>query len=152
MFVGELQLSFRAHHAKAFNAADLGFGQGEIDAGHIGAHRRENTFEAFAGIGRAADDLQSFAAGIDCQDLQFVRIRMRCGFDDFRHPIRGEIFGRVFDLFHFEPDAHHGLDNLVEGGVCLQMLLSASLIVNFITQSFNRIPPHPAPTNFACAQ
>ena len=75
MLFRKLQLALRAHHAVAFDAADLADGKRHVDAGHIGAGRRKGADEARARIGRAADDLHRLAvAGVDGQHLQLVGV------------------------------------------------------------------------------
>ena len=65
VILAQLQLTRRAHHALAFDAADRAFFQDLAADGNFHARPRQHDFEAAAGVGRAADHLQGLGAGLD---------------------------------------------------------------------------------------
>ena len=94
------------------DAPDLGLGEREIDPRHVASHRREHTFEAFASVRRAADDLQALAAGIDLADLKFVGVWMLLGFQYLRHLEGRERGRRIEHLLDLETDAGERIGDL----------------------------------------
>ena len=122
MLVGQFELPLRQHHAARFDAADLGLGQGEVDAGHVSADGREHAFEPSARVRRAAHDLQALLAGIDLQDLELVGVGMLLGFHHLCHAEVLERSGGVEHLLDLEPDAGQRLGDLVNGGFRVEML------------------------------
>ena len=69
MLIRELHFTLRAHHAKAFDAANFSHSDGGINAGHIGAGLGNHHRDARAGIRGAADDLTWAFIGVDLTDL-----------------------------------------------------------------------------------
>ena len=75
MLVRQLHLALRAHHAVAFDAADLADADGGVDAGHIDAGLGDDDGDALARVGRAADDLLLALVGLHLADLAACRRR-----------------------------------------------------------------------------
>ena len=122
MGVGQFQLTLRTHHAPGFDAADVTDAQGRIDAGHIGAGRRERARHARAGIRRAADDLHRLArTGIDRQNLQLVGVRMLFGGQDLGDDERRELLARIHPL-DFQADHGERVADLFERGVGIEVI------------------------------
>ena len=123
MLVGKLQLALRAHHAAAFDAADVADAELDVDAGNIAARRGKGADQPGPRIGRAAHHLHRRAAvaGIDGQHLQLVGVRMPlCG----EHAGDDEGFQArlVVDRFDLEADRRQPLDDLGKRGIGLEMV------------------------------
>ena len=89
-----------------------------------GAGRREHALHAGARVRRAAHDLHRLAgAGVDHADAQPVGVRMLLGRDDIRDRVRRKRLGLVLDRLDLEPDARQRLDDLVEGGGGVEVVL-----------------------------
>ena len=104
MIVAQLELGNRAHHPVRFDAAYCCDLQDHAVRRHRCARRTEHTEHPGARIGRAADDLQRLAAGIDGQHLQLVGLRMRRGAQHLGDAKVSELVGRVFDALDLKPD------------------------------------------------
>ncbi len=127
MRIRHLQLALRAHHAVRFHATDVADRQRHVDAGHIGSGQRQRADEAGPCVRRTADDLQRLAAidvrpAIDGEHAQLVGIGMLFGID---HLGDGEGLQRrlVVDGFDLEPDHGQPLDDFIERGVGVEMVL-----------------------------
>ena len=123
MLVGEFELLLGHHHAVRLDAADLGLGQREVEAGHVSADGREHALHAGARIRRAAHDLQALLAGVDLEHLQLVGVRMLLGLHHFGHAEGLERGRGIEHLLDLEPDAGERLGDLVHGGLRVEMLL-----------------------------
>jgi hypothetical protein len=123
MLIRQLKLALGAHHAVAFNAADLADRQRHVDAGHIGAGSGEGADQPGPCIGRAADDLDGLAVtGVDGENLQLVGVGMPVCRQHLGNDERLE--GRlVVDGLNFEADRRQALDDLVERSVGVEMIL-----------------------------
>ena len=125
MVVAELELARRAHHAVRFDAAD----RRDLELHAVGrddrAGRAEHADQSGARIGRAAHDLQRHAvAGIDRQHLQLVGLRVALGGQHAARRVNpAKLLARIVDAFDLEPDARQRLDDRVEIGVGVEMLL-----------------------------
>ena len=122
VIVGHVELLFGAHHAVAFDTADLADGKRHVDARHIGSRTGERTDHAGARIRRTADDLHRLAVtGIDRQHLQPVGFRML-----FRRQDLGDderlVSRLVIDMLDFEPDRRQALADLVEARIGIEMI------------------------------
>ena len=89
----------------------------------MGAGRREDPLHAAAGIGRTADHLDLRFAGVDDADPQTVSIRVLPSLFDI-----GDLEGRqgggpVLQILDLQADHGELLDDLLETGFCLQMIL-----------------------------
>jgi hypothetical protein len=124
MFVAQLELADRAHHAAAFDAADCCDLEDQVASRNIGARRPEHSEHPGLGIGRSADHLDRIAgAGVDGQHLQLVGLGMTlCG----QHPGDrewGKAVGGAHDPLDLEADCGQRLDDPVDAGIGLEMLL-----------------------------
>src|SRR5690606_10551526 len=106
------QLPLGAHHAVAFDAADLAYGKSHARTRDVGAGLGEGADQARARIRRAADDLDELArAVIYAQHAQAVRVRMLLGADDLGDNERLQL-GLVVDGFDLQPDHGQRFDDL----------------------------------------
>ena len=123
MILAEFELAGGAHHAVRFDAANRRDFQHHPVRRHDRARWTEHADHACAGVGRAADDLQRSVTGVDGQDLQLIGLRMWCRSQHACDLERGELGAGVFDALDFQADAGQRLDNGVERGVGVDMLL-----------------------------
>jgi hypothetical protein len=122
MAVGNLQLFFGAHHAMAFDAADIADGQRHVDAGNIGTGRGKSADQAGAGIRRAADDLHRLVgADIDHQHLQPVGLRMLFGRQDLGDD-EGLERRLVVDGIDFEADLGQAGADLIKTSLGVEVI------------------------------
>ncbi|MNZ49220.1 hypothetical protein D3C78_669810 [compost metagenome] len=122
VIVGNVELLFGAHHAVAFDAANLADGQRHIDARNIHAGTSERTNEAGACIRRAADDLHRLAVtSIHHQHLEAVGLGMFFSGNDLGDDER--LVGRlVIDVLDLEANRRQPLANLVQRRIRFEML------------------------------
>ena len=113
VILGDLQLSRRAQHAAALDAADGADAERDVLAGNISAGRREHADEAVARVRRAAHhlNLRGLAlvvglAGIDHADAQTIRVGMLHGRDHARDGEGRKRLRLVLDVLDLKPD--HG--------------------------------------------
>jgi hypothetical protein len=124
VIIGQLQLEGRDQHAATLDAADGADAEGDVLAWDEGAGGREYALHAGARVGRAAHHLHRFAdAGIDHAYAQAVGIRVLFGRHDASDRVVGERLRLVLDAFDFEADARQRLDDPLEGGVGVEVVL-----------------------------
>jgi len=123
VIVAELELRRRAQHAIRFDAADDALGERQLLARNIGPHGREHALHAGARIGRAADDLDQTAAGVDDADFQPIGVGVLLGFDDGSDDEAVVFARRVLDRLNLEADAGQRFDDLVERGRGVEVVL-----------------------------
>ena len=123
MFVGQLHLAFRTHHSVAFDAADLADADGGVDARNIDAGLGHDDGDAFAGIGRAADDLRLARVGENLAHAQAVGIRVRFGLENAADGEVGQPRGGVRDLFDLEAQIGQRLGDRVHRGGGVEVIL-----------------------------
>ncbi len=116
MLVRQLQLTLGAHHAVALDTANFGGFQGQVDAGHMGAARREHALETGAGIGCATDHLNDFIAGIDAADLQLVGIGVLAGILDLGDTETTQLVRRVINAVDLKTERGQGHRQFLDRG------------------------------------
>ena len=122
MFVRQLQLTLRRHHAVAFHAADFADGNGDIQPRDIHAWLGQHDGDAFARVRRTADDLLFTLVGLHHADPQLVRVRMLLGRGDLGDGKAFQFGGGVFDTFHFQTDVGQGFQDFLQGRGGLQVV------------------------------
>ena len=123
VLVGQLQFALGTQHAAGFDAADGADLEIDPGAGDMGAGGCEDADKAGPCIGGAAHHLHEARCGFHIAHAQAIRIGMLAG---FLHPRHGETFklgGRVGDLFHFEADADQPVDDFIEAGLGVEVVL-----------------------------
>jgi hypothetical protein len=124
VIVGNFEFRRRAQHARALDAADGADSERDVLAGNICAGRREHALHAGAGIRGAADHLdRSALARIDHAHAQAIGVGVLLGGDHIRHFVGRQRLRLVLDLFDFQADAGERLDDVVEGGRGVEMIL-----------------------------
>ncbi len=111
MVVAKAELIGRAQHAARGDAADHAFLEQRAGARDDRAGRGEDALHAGARVGRAADHLHLFLAGVDHADPEPVGIRMALGRN---HRGNGEGFepgGAVFDRVDIVAEHDQPLDD-----------------------------------------
>ncbi|MNO98386.1 hypothetical protein D3C76_901310 [compost metagenome] len=122
--VADLQLFRRAEHAVGFDAAQLGLLDLEV-ARQFGADHGKRNLQARAHVGRAAHDLEGFAAVADLADTQLVGIGVLLGGKHFTHD----------DAAEYARGRNHGIDLEAGHGQTSHQLVTGNL----------RIYPAPQP-------
>ena len=109
-----MELFGRTQHALAFHSAQLTNldhkGLAILAGRQLGTNQRARHPDAYAGIGRAADDIEQFwLADINCADAQAVCIGvLLCGLDLTDHyPAKWR--GYRLELLHFQASHGEGL-------------------------------------------
>ena len=121
MIVAEAELIGRAQHAARGDAADHAFLEHRAGARDDRAGRGEDAFHAGARVGRAADHLHLFLAGVDHADPEPVRVRMALGRN---HRGDGEGFepgGAVLDRVDIVAEHDQPLDDRRQRRVGVEM-------------------------------
>ncbi len=106
VLVRQADFALGKKHAGAVDAPDRGRLQGDAEAGNAGARRGEDALQPGAGVGRAANDLDLAASGLDGADSQLVGIGVRLGRENLGDDETGERRAAVDDGLHFMAD--HG--------------------------------------------
>ena len=123
VLVGQLQFALGTQHASGFNPADGADLEIDPGAGDMSAGGREDADKAGFRIGGAAHHLHEARCGFHIAHPQAIRIGMLAG---FLYPGDSETFKlrrRVGDLFHFEADADQAVDDLIEAGLGVEVVL-----------------------------
>ena len=124
MIVRDLELRGRAQHAAALDAADGADAERDVLAGDVGAGRREHALHAGAGVGRAAHHLDRRArARVDHAHAQAIGVGVLLGGDHLGDAVGGERLRLVLHALDLEADAGERLDDLVERGVGVEVIL-----------------------------
>ena len=121
MIVAEAELIGRAQHAARGDAADHAFLEHRAGARDDRAGRGEDALHAGARVGRAADHLHLFLAGVDHADLEPVGVRMALGRN---HRGDGEGFepgGAVLDRVDIVAEHDQPLDDRRQRRVGVEM-------------------------------
>ncbi|MNQ93716.1 hypothetical protein D3C85_1091970 [compost metagenome] len=121
--VSQLQLRSRAQHAVRDDAAHRLLDQGHAQARHIGADGGVDGGQARTRVRGAADDLLQAVDGLDLADLQTVGVRMPRRREDPGHGEGGQYGDGVVDLLDLQPGHGHGLGDLMDVGLGLEVVL-----------------------------
>ena len=113
VFVRQLQLAFRGHHAVAFDATDFANCQCHVNARHIVARFTQNHGDAFPRVRCAANDLLIAFIGFHRANAQTVCIGVLFGVLHLGQRKPCKALGGVFDPFHFQTQIGQGFADLV---------------------------------------
>ena len=136
--VGQTHLALGTEHAVAVDAADIGRLQVQACAGNGRAGRREHALHAGPRVRRAADHLNLLGPGIDDADPELVGIRVLFGADHMGDRERRQFGGAVDHLLDLQADVGQFVDDGLQVGIRLQMLLEPG------EREFHRLNPPPS--------
>ena len=102
MFVRQLHLGLRRHHAKAFNPTDFANANGDIKARHVNARFGHNHCDPLTGIRRTTDDLLHALIGVYLTDAQAIRVWVLFCTHDLTDCKIGQLRTAILNTFHFK--------------------------------------------------
>ena len=121
MSVRHFHLSLRAHHAVAFDPADLANANRCVDPGHIDARLGNNHGTPGAGIRSAADDLQRALIGVHLADPQLVRIGMFLCLEHLADREGGQAIPGVGQILYLEAQIVERKKDIVQRRISFEM-------------------------------
>ena len=123
VLVGQAHLALRDQHAVGLDTADHALLEVDPGAWDVTAGGGEDALHAGARVGRAADHLDLFRAGVDDADPQAVGVGVLLRLPDVGDREGRQLPGAVLHALDLEADHRELVGDLLERGLGLQVLL-----------------------------